>query len=173
LRVNEQAPIYIRREITVFAPPEKVWDWLSRVELWQDWHPEIAAAYWLDDGGEGGPQARFKWRQGPVRVTSLMESWDVRREIGWVGHAYSAIVRHVFRLEGDFRRTHIVSEQSIEGAPVSLMRPIIRSLAERTSETWLAALKTRLESIHERSSGHQRPPRPPSLPSRRVTRYRI
>lgn len=173
MRVNEQAPIYIRREITIFAPPEKIWDWLSRVDLWQDWHPEIAAAYWLDDGREGGPRARFKWRQGPVRITSLIESWDVWREIGWQGRAYNAVVRHVFRLEGDFRRTHIVSEQSIEGFTASLMRPIIQGLAERTSETWLAALKTRLESLHERSSGQRQPPRPPSLPSSRVTRFRI
>ena len=174
MQVNDQAPIYIRREITVFAPPEKVWDWLSRVDLWQDWHPEIAASYWLDDHEEGGPQARFKWRQGPVSVTSLIESWDVLREIGWVGRAYSVVVRHVFRLEGDFRRTHIVSEQSMEGPPLSLMLPVIRGLAVRTSETWLAALKTRLESLHERSPGRSRPPRrPPSLPSKRVTRFRM
>ena len=173
MQVNEQAPIYVRREITIFAPPERVWDWLSRVDLWQDWQPEIAAAYWLNETGDGGPQARFRWRQGPVRITSLIETWDVRREIGWVGHAYSAVVRHAFRLEGDFRRTHIVSEQSIEGFPVSLMRPIIRNMAVRTSETWLAALKTRLESLHERSPGRRLPPRPPSLPSTRATRFRI
>jgi hypothetical protein len=174
MRVNEQAPIYIRREITIFAPPERVWDWLSRVDLWQDWHPEIAASYWLGDSDEGGPRARFKWRQGPVRVTSLIESWDVEREIGWVGHAYSAIVRHVFRLEGDFRRTHIVSEQSIEGPPITLVGPVIRGLAVRTSETWLAALKTRLESLHERNSARRQPPRsPPTLPSARFNRYRM
>jgi hypothetical protein len=182
LRVNERAPIYVRREITVFAPPEKVWDWLSRVDLWQDWHPEIAASYWLEDGGygeqsrrggQGGQHARFKWRQGPVRVTSLIESWDVSKEIGWVGHAYSAIVRHVFRMDGDFRRTHIVSEQSIEGPPASLMKPLMRGLAVRTSETWLAVLKTRLESLHERNPARQRPPRPPTLPSSQISRLRM
>jgi hypothetical protein len=192
LRVNEQAPIYVRREITVFAPPEKVWDWLSRVDLWQDWHPEIAASYWIgagdygeesrrgwqggDGGGRGehgGRHARFKWRQGPVRVTSLIESWDVSREIGWVGHAYSAVVRHVFRMDGDFRRTHIVSEHSIEGPPASLMKPLIRGLAVRTTETWLAVLKTRLESLHERNPARQRPPRPPTLPSSRISRLRM
>jgi hypothetical protein len=190
LRVNEQAPIYVRREITVFAPPEKVWDWLSRVDLWQDWHPDIAASYWLDEdegkrggyGGYGSPgqhpapggrMARFRWRQGPVRVTSLIEAWDVSREIGWVGHAYSAVVRHVFRMDGDFRRTHIVSEQSIEGPPASLMKPLIRGLAVRTCETWLAVLKTRLESIHERNPARPRPPRPPSLPSSQASRFRM
>jgi hypothetical protein len=173
LRVNELAPIYIRREITVFSPPERVWDWLSRVDLWQDWHPEIAASYWLEEGEEGGPRARFKWRQGPVGVTSLIEAWDVHREIGWVGHAYSAVVRHVFRMEGDFRRTHIVSEQSIEGFPASFMGPVIRGLAVRTAETWLAALKTRLESLHERGPAKPRPPRPPSLPSTQITRFRM
>lgn len=169
--VNPAAPIFVKREITVFAPPEKVWDWLSRVDLWGDWHPEIASAYWLS--GEG-PHGRFRWRQGPVRVTSSIESWAERREIGWSGRAYSALVRHVFHLDGDFRRTHIVSEQSIEGFPASLMGPIIRRLAERSSETWLAALKTRLESLHDRSErSWQRPPRPPTLPSRTTTRFRM
>ncbi|MBM3960222.1 MAG: hypothetical protein FJ314_10770 [SAR202 cluster bacterium] len=170
MNINQAAPVFVRREITVFAPPDKVWDWLSRVDLWGDWHPEIASAYWLKDDVAG---RRFRWRQGPVRITSTIEAWSEQREIGWTGRAYSAVVRHVFRLQGDFRQTHITSEQSIEGFPASVIGPIMRRLAERSSETWLAALKTRLESVHDRSARSWQPPRPPTLPSMTINRFRM
>ena len=152
MEVNRRAPLVVRKEIEIFAPPEMIWEWLSRVDLWQDWHPEISSSRWLAGRGVHGT---FKWRLRKVLgVTCQMESWNELSELGWVAQVWSSTLRQVFRISGDFRRTRIVAEASIEGPGYGFapLRSAVQTQLERTSELWLAALKTKLESEKVRTS---------------------
>ncbi len=162
--VNRNAPLVVRREIEIFAPPEMIWEWLSRVELWQDWHPEISRSHWA--AGQG-PNGVLKWRlRKVIGVTAQVESWHEQNEIGWVGHAWSTTVRQVFRIRGDFRKTRIVTEASVEGPGFGFppLRAVVQSQLERTSELWLGALKTKLESEKTRVRIGGTTPPPPKTP---------
>ena len=169
--VNRSAPLFVGREIDIFAPPEMVWDWLSRVELWPDWHPDISNSRWLD---APGINAAFKWRlRKVVSITARVETWDECREFGWTGNVWSSTLRQVFWIDGDFRRTRIAAEGSLEGpgCGFSPLRAVAGGQLARTNELWLGALKTRLESEKLRGrpmdAGVPGPKLPPQLPSQR------
>ncbi|GEM_PF-1215614 len=151
MNINHDAPVTVRRQIEVFSPPEMVWEWLSRVELWQEWHPEISGSRWLEGRGRNG---LFKWRlRKVVGMTCRMESWQEMREVGFVANAWSSTVRQVFRMDGDFRRTRVTAEASVEGPGygLGLLRSAVQSQLERTNELWLGALKTNIESERVRA----------------------
>lgn len=168
---SRSAPLFVRREIDIFAPPEMIWDWLSRVELWPDWQPDISYARWLD---APGIDAAFKLRLCKVvGITARVKKWDECKEFGWAGNFWSSTLQQVFRLDGDFRRTRIVAEGSLEGSGYGItpLRAIAGGQLARSNEMWLGALKTRLESEKVRRfpahSGAGRAGPAPELPSRR------
>ncbi len=58
-----------------------------------------------------------------------------------------------FYLDGNFRSTKLSTIVVFEGAPARLFAPILRRYGSHWCEIWLGALKTRLESQHERGHG--------------------
>lgn len=147
--IHDTAPIVVRREIDIFAPPEMVWEWLTRVELWADWNPEITSAWWIDPPGLRG---RFKWRKNLLGVESVVSEWKPPREFAWDGHAWLTDTRQIFRIDGDFRSTKLVSEQSVEGPTTQIARELLGRRTATWGEIWLGVLKAKLESHHERSA---------------------
>ena len=49
MEINRYAPIVLRHQIAVFAPPKQVWERIAQVEFWARWHPDIGRAEWTDD----------------------------------------------------------------------------------------------------------------------------
>lgn len=144
MEINRHAPIVLRHEIDVFAPPEKVWMWIAQVEFWSEWHPDIGTAYWTDDE----PQERrgFKFGVKMFRFTARLHVYDEPYEIGWqASHLFSSH-RQVFRLRGDYRQTALTSEAWYEGRIAEMMSERLREPLDQFGQTWLAALKTRNES---------------------------
>lgn len=170
MEVNPGAPVIVRGEIEIFAPPEMIWDWLSRVDLWKDWHPEITNSRWL---ARPGINAQFKWRlRSVLGITARIESWEEQRELGFIGQSWSTTLRQVFRMNGDFRRTHIRAEASVEGPGYGFapLRAVIGGQLARTNELWLGALKTKLESEKFKGQGrstNEADELPPEFPSQR------
>ena len=140
----QPAAIKAHHEIEVFAPPKMVWDWISRVDLWSDWHPEIDASKWVSDEGQGVFSVRVR---KVLSLTSRIETSREGREFGWESRFWFSTTRHVFRIEGDFRRTTITCDTSAEG-PLARWAGVSGVLQDQVSwfiETGLGALKTKLE----------------------------
>ncbi len=155
--IDRQAPVFIRREIEIFAPPAHVWEWLSRVELWSDWHPEVTSSRWLD---ETGGDRRFKWRKNLLGVDCQVISSRTPREFSWAGRAWLTTSHQLFTVDGDFKSTTVVCEQSLDGPGVRLLKPLVRGFATQWLETLLGALKARIEGQHERGAQPTRPKYP-------------
>ena len=146
MEVNYHAPLLVRRSLDVFAPPQMVWDWISRVELWQHWHPEIGGSKWL---GPPGANGAFKLRlRKVVGIVGRVETWEEQKRIGWVADFWWTTWRQVFEIEGDFRSTTVLAEGSLQGKmySVAAVRTLGLGQLARTNELWLGALKTQLES---------------------------
>ena len=152
MEVNPHSPLLVRRSLDVFAPPQMVWDWISRVELWQHWHPDIRGSRWLGTPGVNG-EFRLRLRT-VVAVVGRVESWEERRRIGWVAGFWGTTWRQEFEIEGDFRSTTVLVEGSLEGKMygIAAVRALGLGQLARTNETWLGALKTQLESEKFRAS---------------------
>ncbi|MFW6175172.1 MAG: SRPBCC family protein [Chloroflexota bacterium] len=157
MRINEDAPIVLRHEIDIFAPPEKIWQHLSQIEVWREWHPDIHDAHWVPS--DNGSQMDFQWRVGMFKVKSRIESWIETEEIGWSGSSWLAHGRQVFYIDGNYKSSRVWSEASIEGFLVVALRGKAELLLNRFGGTWLGALKTKLEA--EGPSRRKEEPRPP------------
>ena len=122
-----------------------VWDWISRVDLWSDWHPEIDASRWVSNEGQGIFSIRVR---KVLSLTSRIETLRVEREFGWESDLWFSTTRHVFRIDGDYRRTMITCETWAEGplARWAGFGGVFRNELNWVIETGLGVLKTRLES---------------------------
>lgn len=158
MEINRYAPIVLKHEIEILAPPEKVWAWIAQVEYWSEWHPDIGTAYWTDD--EPMNRRGFKFGVKMFRFTAQLEVYDEPREIGWKARHMFSSHRQVFQLRGDYRRTELTSEASYEGRVAKIMSQRLREPLDQFGKTWLAALKTHIELeglIGIRSPGTNRP----------------
>ena len=145
-------------EIEVFAPPQTVWDWISRVDLWSDWHPEIDGSKWESDDGHGVFSLRVR---KVLSLTSRIETSRVEREFSWESKVWFSTTRHVFRIDGDFRKTTITCETSAGGPLASWagLNSVFRNEVNWLIETGLGALKTRLEIAKSDDTTSPDPPR--------------
>ncbi len=158
MEINRDAPIVLKHEIVVFAPPKQVWERLAQVEYWPAWHPDIGKAEWVDDE----PMVRRGFRFGVkmFRFNARLKIYDEPLVIGWEARHMFSSHRQVFRLEGDYRQTMLISEASYEGPMLKMMADRFRDPLDRFGQTWLAAIKTNIESAREngvRLPGARRP----------------
>ena len=146
--MNGEAPVVIRREIEIFCPPEVIWEWIRRVDLWSDWNSEISSSWMIDEEAIG---ARFKWRRKLLGVGGRITASRPGREWSWAGSYRKIQVSQCFYLNGNFRSTRISTVIVFDGLPARVLSPLLRWYGSRWCEIWLGTLKTRLESQYERN----------------------
>jgi hypothetical protein len=156
MQIDTRAPVVARHQIEIFAPPDKVWDWLSRVEMWPSWRQDVSSAHWVNGGGANGI---FKWRlRSLFGFTAQVQTWDAEREFSFRCSSYGSRLLQVIRVRGDLKNTSVTSDMSIAGGLVRFppARYVIREQMCRSVEIWFGALKTKLEAGKGDS---MRPPR--------------
>ncbi len=145
-------------KIKIFAPPDQVWDWLSRVDLWTSWRQDVSCAYWVNGEGQNG---RLKWRlRKMIGFTAEVAIWRREREMRWDAVSYGAHVVHDLKLDGDYRSTQVSLDVSGKGGLLRFFptRAVFLHQLNRSNEIWLGALKTKLEAGKDDSTSP-----PPSL----------
>lgn len=147
MEINRYAPIVLRHQIAVFAPPKQVWERIAQVEFWARWHPDIGRAEWTDD--EPMDRRGFSFGVKVFRFNARLWIYNEPRVIGWEARHMFSNHRQLFRLDGDYRETVITSEASYEGPAVTMMPRRLRDPLDRFGQTWLAAIKTNIESARE------------------------
>jgi hypothetical protein len=150
--INRNAPIVVERKIEIFSPPEVIWQWIRRVDLWVDWHPEVSSSWLIDDEAVG---ARFKWRKKLLGVRCEIVEIVSARRWAWRGTSWGLKAQQEFRLDGNFRSTLLSSTMILEGPTARALKPLIRKAATHWTEVWLGVLKTRIESQHERGRSNK------------------
>jgi len=144
--IDQKAPVIARHKIDIFSPPDKVWDWISRVELWSTWRQDVSSAYWLSGDGANGS---FKWRlKSLFGFTAKVDRWREQQEFNFHCNAYGSQLVQEILVRGDLKSTVVTSELSVSGGLVRLAptRYIIREQINKSMEIWFGALKTKLEA---------------------------
>lgn len=133
-------------EIEIFAPPDKVWDWLSRVDMWASWRQDVSSAHWAE--GEGNTRV-LKWRLRKVLgFTASVDVWAREREMSWEAVSYGTHIGHSLLIDGDYRSTRISLDVIGSGGLLRFLptRLLLAHHLNRSNEIWLGALKTKLEA---------------------------
>lgn len=143
MEINRAAPAVALKEIVIAAAPEAVWAVHTDIDLWPSWHPDITAAELKGPPDQG---STFTWKSGPGSITSTLSVVEPHRRVAWTGKAMGTRAIHVWRLEPSSDGTRVVTEESMEGWPVSLLKGFFQKTLEKTLDAWLLALKIAVET---------------------------
>ena len=144
MEINGAAPVYARQELAVDAPISVVWDVLTNVNDWPRWNAGVKSA------SLAGPVAIgtvFRWKAGPGTIASSIEDVEPPHSVGWTGRTLGLSAIHIWRLgEQDDGRTHITTEESMQGPVARVLRGTVQKNVERSLEAWLQGLKAESEA---------------------------
>jgi hypothetical protein len=147
MEINRDAPAVASSEIHLAASPEVAWDVIADFERWPEWNPEVRS---LSIDGPVAPGTRFKWRSGPLRITSHLEVVKRPWTIGWTGKALGIGAVHIWRFEPREGGTHVHTEESWEGPLPRLLRGRMQKALQDSFDNAMPHLKAEAE---RRASG--------------------
>jgi hypothetical protein len=136
------APVSSTRSINISAPPEVVWEVLTRFADWPQWNPDVKS---MSFEGPVAPGSTFRWKAGPGTIVSTLEEVDPPRSVRWRGKTLSIKAMHVWRLEPREGGTHVETEETFSGLLARLMRASLQKTLDRSLEQGLEHLKREAE----------------------------
>jgi hypothetical protein len=137
-----EAPVRSKREVEIAAPPEVVWEVLTRFERWPEWNPDVKS---MSIEGPVAPGTEFRWKAGPGTIVSTLEQVDPPRYIRWRGRTLSIEALHEWRLESLNGGTRVETDESFSGLLARLLRGSLQKTLDRSLETGLEQLKRESE----------------------------
>ncbi|HSO37517.1 MAG TPA: SRPBCC domain-containing protein [Labilithrix sp.] len=132
-------------ELTIDAPPQRVFDRLADFAAWPSWMPPSFVPL-VKPGAPSplrlGDRIRVKVGGAPFASTLRLSALERPREIAWRGGLRGILwAEHRFVLEPDGeRRTRVRSIETWHGALAGLTRRIVKPLAEKIGGQQLAGL---------------------------------
>jgi uncharacterized protein YndB with AHSA1/START domain len=144
MEINDQAPVRARREVEIGATADVVWDVLTDVDAWPRWNAEVKSA---TISSAVAPGTEFRWKAGPGTIQSRIERAERPRLVAWTGRTFGISAIHVWRLEPHDARTHVTTEESMDGLPARLLRGMVQKNLDKSLDAWLRGLKTQAERV--------------------------
>lgn len=129
-------------EVQIAAPPQIVWDVLTKIDGWPSWNPEVKSAS-LE--GDLVPGTVFRWKAGSSRLVSKLLHVEPPGEIAWTGKAMGLNVIHVYGLEPSNGGTSVRTDESVEGLTARLFRGPIKKRMDSAIDAGLRSLKAEAE----------------------------
>jgi uncharacterized protein YndB with AHSA1/START domain len=142
-----QAAVYVRNEIVIAAPPEVVWGWLLRAELWPDWYANCTSMHFLSHAGPDlRNRSRFRWKTFGVTVTSKVLEFEPCSRIAWDAHGIGMEAYHGWLLIPKNGGTHVVTEETQNGWLARLGKLFRPNRMFAMHQMWLESLAARAQS---------------------------
>ncbi|MBX3054098.1 MAG: SRPBCC family protein [Caldilineaceae bacterium] len=141
--IDTKAPLTARKEISIQAPVEKVWNVQTDIEGWTAWQPDITAAK-LEGALVAG--SVFRWKAKGLSIVSTLHTVEPRHEIGWTGVSLGMYALHNWTFEAHGDTTRVISEESLSGWLTRLLKLFDPKFLEKSLDASLQTLKNRAES---------------------------
>jgi hypothetical protein len=139
---NGDPPVKGSAEIEIEAPPQVVWEVLTRFENWPNWNPEVKS---MSFPGPLEPETEFRWKAGPGTILSKLDRIEPPRYISWHGRTLTIDAYHEWWLEPRDGGTHVRTEESFYGLLARLLRRPLQKTLDRSFENALERLKLEAE----------------------------
>lgn len=142
MEINQQAPLRTHKEQFIQASPEVVWNIQTNINAWSQWQPAISSAKLEQSLAVG---SRFQWKTGGITITSTIQELEPQRRIGWTGKGLGTEARHIWVLKPQGNGTLVVTEESMQGWLVVILKLFMPKFLDASLDTWLEQLKRRAE----------------------------
>ena len=143
MNIDINAPVFARREVTIEAPIESVWNIQTGIDRWSEWQPDVTSAK-LD--GELKAGTVFRWKAKGLSIVSTLHTVEPNRRIGWTGISLGMSAIHNWTFEAQGNVTRVVTEESLNGWLTRLMKLFDPHFLEKSLETSLKILRLQVES---------------------------
>ncbi|HTY94037.1 MAG TPA: SRPBCC family protein [Steroidobacteraceae bacterium] len=141
-RPDRDAAAYAEAEVGIAAPPERVWQLLTRIDRWSEWNALVERAK-LD--GQLEPGSLFHWKSKGLTVTSTLRDVVPCRRLAWTGKALGTRAIHTWELAATPSGTLLRTAESFSGWLPKLMPRAMQRTLEETLPAWLQAVRSEAE----------------------------
>ena len=135
-----ECPVFVHNERRIDAPPERVWKWLCRADLWPSWFPRASRVRFEAGGPELAADACVVWRMLGATIRVRVRRCEPPFALDWEGGAQGVHAYHAWLLEPDGGGTRLVTEETERGPLPWLARWYLRGALHGAHEEWLASL---------------------------------
>jgi uncharacterized protein YndB with AHSA1/START domain len=140
--------VFASNEIAIAAPPEDVWRWLIRAELWPRWYPKSSDIHFVSTSGPDlRERTRFRWNTFGFRITSKVLEFEPCTRLAWEAEGIGIDAYHAWLLtptaDGG---THVLTQETQHGWVARLGKWLMPHRMENKHQVWLESLKACAQS---------------------------
>jgi hypothetical protein len=134
------SPVFVRNALVVPAPPERVWSWLVRADLWPGWFKRATHVRFESGGPALGVGSVVVWRMLGATIRVTVRQSEAGRRLDWEGGAGGVHAYHAWRLDPVAGGTRIITEETERGPVPSLLKLYLRGALKDAHQEWLESL---------------------------------
>ncbi|HUO04362.1 MAG TPA: SRPBCC domain-containing protein [Candidatus Binataceae bacterium] len=140
------SPVYVRNEIEIAAPPERIWRWLTRVARWPEWYPHSYAIEFVT----GKPPdlalgTEFRWSTFGFSSISRVIIFEPPYELAWDARGVLYAFHGWLIVPEENGKSRVVTEVCHNGIVPTLSWWALRMVVHAAHQTWLECLKQAAE----------------------------
>lgn len=136
------APVKGTAEIDIAAPPQAVWDVLTRFDNWPNWSSDVKS---MAFEGPLAPGSTFRWKAGPGTILSTLDRVEPPRYISWHGKTLTIDAYHEWWLEPRDGGTHVRTEETFSGLLAKILRGQLQKTLDKSFQAGVECLKRESE----------------------------
>ena len=140
--INQNAPVYCIKSITIDADVEIVWKALTDINKWSIWQEDIISSKL---NGELSLGSTFNWKSGGVKIKSTIHTIEPFENFGWTGKTIGLLAIHNWELKSINKETIVCVSESMEGFLATLFKKQFNKTLENGMRNWLNLLKKECE----------------------------
>jgi hypothetical protein len=135
--------VFVRNELAMNVPPDRVWAWLIRATLWPSWYRNSAHVRIEGGGPDLAPGIRFRWKTFGIRLVSRVEEFIPNERIAWTARAPGVLAYHAWLIEPQSAGCHVVTEETQSGWLARLGHLVMPNRMSKYHQLWLEQLQVR------------------------------
>ena len=139
-QIQPNAQLSDTEQVTIAAPPAKVWAVLSNIQAWPQLDPNITQVA-VGAVQSGAP---FSWETAGMTIQSTIRAFTPGQMLAWNGHVLNYHAIHVWRLAPSADGGTVVTlQQSISGFMIGYLYS--GAQMQQANRVWLGDLKAAAE----------------------------
>jgi hypothetical protein len=142
----ERTAVHAHNELEMPAPPEAVWAWLVRADLWPTWYSNSKGVVIEDGGRKLGPGVKFRWKTFGTSLTSTVEEFVPNERLGWTARAMGVDVYHAWLINRTPTGCLVVTEENQNGLLARLSNSLRPGNIERYHQVWIESLMVKAKN---------------------------
>jgi Polyketide cyclase / dehydrase and lipid transport len=143
---EEYAPantaVFVGNRLEMNVPPERVWEWLIRADLWPEWYANSKNVTYLEPSK--GPLrlgTTFRWTTFGVTIVSRVEEFALGERIAWNARGTGVDAYHAWLIEKTEKGCRVLTEETQNGWAARLGKLFMPSRMQKYHQIWLEGLE--------------------------------